>query len=70
MLSHPGFEDAPDVAERLRRQTAATRLIWIAGNHDGLAGGAWGGEVADEMVVDGILLVQSRDGKLAAFALQ
>ena len=46
---------APDVAGRLRRQTAATQLIWIAGNHDGLAGGAWGGEVADEMVVDGIL---------------
>ena len=52
---HAADRIAPDVAERLRRQTAATRLIWIAGNHDGLAGGAWGGEVADEMVVDGIL---------------
>ena len=46
---------APDVAERLRRQAASTRLVWIAGNHDGLAGGAWGGEVADEMMVDGII---------------
>src|SRR3546814_10277695 len=30
-------------------------LLWIAGNHDGLSGGAWGGEVADEITVDGIV---------------
>ncbi|MGV1685075.1 ligase-associated DNA damage response endonuclease PdeM [Sphingopyxis sp. NJF-3] len=46
----------PAVAARLAAQTAATRLVWIAGNHDGLSGGAWGGEVAEEMVVDGIVL--------------
>lgn len=46
----------PAVAARLARQTAATRLVWIAGNHDGLSGGGWGGEVAEEMVVDGIVL--------------
>lgn len=55
---------APAIAERLRRQTGAVRLTWIAGNHDGLAGGAWGGEVADEMVVDGIVFRhQSEDGE-------
>jgi len=46
---------APAVAERLLRQTGAVRLTWIAGNHDGLSGGAWGGAIADEMEVDGIV---------------
>ena len=46
---------APAVAEQLFRQTASVRLTWIAGNHDGLSGGAWGGRVAEEMDVDGIL---------------
>ncbi|NIJ38750.1 hypothetical protein FHR22_003474 [Sphingopyxis panaciterrae] len=45
----------PAIAERLRGQAAATKLVWIAGNHDGLSGGAWGGEVADELAVDGII---------------
>ena len=45
----------PAIAERLRGQAAATQLLWIAGNHDGLTGGAWGGEIADEHVVDGIV---------------
>lgn len=45
----------PDVARRLHQQAAAARFVWIAGNHDGLTGGAWGGEVADELVVDGIV---------------
>lgn len=47
---------APAVAARLREQAAAARILWIAGNHDGLSGGAWGGEVADELIVDGIVL--------------
>lgn len=47
---------APAVAERLRAQAAAAKLLWIAGNHDGLSGGAWGGEVADELLIDGIVL--------------
>ncbi|MBJ7500338.1 MAG: ligase-associated DNA damage response endonuclease PdeM [Sphingopyxis sp.] len=45
----------PAVAGRLAAQAAAAKLLWIAGNHDGLTGGAWGGEVADELVVDGIV---------------
>ncbi|RYD43913.1 MAG: ligase-associated DNA damage response endonuclease PdeM [Sphingomonadales bacterium] len=45
----------PAVADRLFGQAAATKLLWIAGNHDGLSGGAWGGEVADELVIDGIV---------------
>ena len=45
----------PAVAERLTGQAASVKLLWIAGNHDGLSGGAWGGEVADELVVDGIV---------------
>ena len=47
---------APAVADRLLAQAASAKLLWIAGNHDGLSGGAWGGEVADELVVDGIVL--------------
>lgn len=46
---------APAVAARLHAQAASAKLLWIAGNHDGLTGGAWGGEVADELVVDGIV---------------
>ncbi|WP_447765753.1 ligase-associated DNA damage response endonuclease PdeM [Sphingopyxis panaciterrae] len=46
----------PAIADRLRGQAAATKLLWIAGNHDGLSGGAWGGEVADELIIDGIVL--------------
>lgn len=46
----------PAVADRLFGQVASAKLLWIAGNHDGLTGGAWGGEVADELVVDGIVL--------------
>src|SRR3546814_3090389 len=46
----------PAVAARCHAQAAATRIVRIAGNHDGLAGGAWGGTVAEEMVVDGIVL--------------
>ena len=45
----------PAVADRLFGQAASAKLLWIAGNHDGLTGGAWGGEVADELVVDGII---------------
>ncbi len=45
----------PAVAGRLAGQAASTKLLWIAGNHDGLSGGAWGGDVADELVVDGIV---------------
>jgi metallophosphoesterase superfamily enzyme len=33
-----------------------TELVWVAGNHDGLTGGAWGGAIADALCVDGIML--------------
>lgn len=46
---------APAIAARLAGQAAATRIIWIAGNHDGLTAGAWGGEVVDEMIAGGIV---------------
>ena len=45
----------PAVAERLFGQASSAKLLWIAGNHDGLTGGAWGGEVADELVIDDIV---------------
>jgi DNA ligase-associated metallophosphoesterase len=53
---HAAERIAPTVSARLFGQAAATKLLWIAGNHDGLTGGAWGGEVADELVVDGIVI--------------
>lgn len=52
---------APDVAARLRQLAEKARLLWIAGNHDGLSGGAWGGDVADELAVDGIVLRHQSD---------
>lgn len=45
----------PAVADRLARQAQSAALLWVAGNHDGLSAGAWGGAVAEEMVVDGIV---------------
>ena len=44
----------PAVADRLARQARSAALVWIAGNHDGLSAGAWGGTVADQLLVDGI----------------
>ena len=29
------------IAARLTEQAAAARIVWIAGNHDGLTAGAW-----------------------------
>ncbi|MDK2761111.1 MAG: ligase-associated DNA damage response endonuclease PdeM [Sphingopyxis sp.] len=46
---------APTIKARLFGQAASTKLLWIAGNHDGLSGGAWGGEIADELTIDGIV---------------
>lgn len=47
---------APATADRLRALAAMTELVWVAGNHDGLTGGAWGGAIADALCVDGIVL--------------
>lgn len=44
------------ISEDLRQLAARHQIIWIAGNHDGLSGSAWGGEVADEVLMDGIIL--------------
>ena len=54
---------APAIAERLRRQTGAVPLTWIAGNHDGLSGGAWGGTIAEEIEVDGIVFRHECDAR-------
>lgn len=45
----------PAVADRLARQAQSAALVWIAGNHDGISAGQWGGTVADELVIDGIV---------------
>lgn len=44
------------VSEGLRQLGAKKRILWIAGNHDGLSGSTWGGDVAEEMLIDGIML--------------
>ncbi|MBL0769405.1 ligase-associated DNA damage response endonuclease PdeM [Sphingopyxis sp. XHP0097] len=46
---------APAAAERLASLSSRVELLWIAGNHDGLSAGAWGGAVAAEIEVDGIV---------------
>lgn len=45
----------------LVRLTAATRWTWITGNHDPLVADRCGGEVADEAVVDGLVLRHEAD---------
>lgn len=45
----------PAIADRLAAQAQSAEILWIAGNHDGLSAGAWGGTIADEVVVDGIV---------------
>ncbi len=42
------------LADRIAELAQRYRLLWIAGNHDGLTAGQWGGDVADELYVDGI----------------
>lgn len=44
------------VARRLHQLTDGWQVVWIAGNHDGLTGNAWGGSVADEQIVDSVIL--------------
>ena len=44
------------VSEGLRQLARRCDMLWIAGNHDGLSGSAWGGDVADELCIDGIML--------------
>lgn len=45
----------------LERIAARRRLVWVAGNHDGLAGGAVAGECVDEVECDGIVLRHHSD---------
>ena len=61
-----GCERLPERAQGLLRDlTAGTRWTWITGNHDsGLAGSLTnhcGGEVVDEVVVDGLMLRHEAD---------
>ena len=45
----------------LVRLTGMTRWTWITGNHDPLVADRCGGEVADEVVVDGLVLRHEAD---------
>lgn len=42
--------------ERLARLTRARRWTWITGNHDPIPAGDFGGDVAEETQIDGLLL--------------
>lgn len=46
----------PAAADLLRGLTAKLDWRWIVGNHDPGIGANWGGQVFDEIVVDGIVL--------------
>ena len=46
----------PDVAEGLRALSQRVDLHWIAGNHDGLSGAALGGEVHEDVLLNGVVL--------------
>jgi uncharacterized protein len=46
----------PQAATQLRCLTHDLDWRWIVGNHDPGLGAHWGGEVCEEMVVDGIML--------------
>lgn len=46
----------PDISQRLSGLAAERHICWIAGNHDGLSGSAWGGSIAEEAVLNGIVL--------------
>lgn len=52
-----------DVSQRLSQLARERRILWIAGNHDGISGSAWGGEVADELLIDGVALRHESDAK-------
>ena len=47
--------------ETLGRLTGATRWTWITGNHDPLVADRCGGEVAEEVLVDGLVLRHEAD---------
>ncbi|WP_294392076.1 ligase-associated DNA damage response endonuclease PdeM [uncultured Sphingomonas sp.] len=57
---------SPDARARLVALTAATRWTWITGNHDAEIIDHCGGEVVDEIAVDGLVLrheADARDGR-------
>lgn len=47
---------APDISQRLSALAAERHICWIAGNHDGLSGSAWGGSITEEAVLNDIVL--------------
>ena len=59
-----GCDRLPVAAQdMLRALTGGTRWTWITGNHDPAINDRCGGEVADEVVVDGIVLRHEADPK-------
>ena len=57
-----GCERLPAAARAtLTRLTGATRWTWITGNHDPLVADRCGGEVAEEALVDGLVLRHEAD---------
>ena len=57
-----GCERLPAQARTmLRALTDTTRWVWITGNHDPLVADHCGGEVVDEVVVDGLVLRHEAD---------
>lgn len=65
-----GCDRLPAEAQRrLRALTAATRWTWITGNHDPAILDRCGGEVADEAVVDGLVLRHEAEPDETGFEL-
>lgn len=59
---HGGTARLPDRARTmLRALTGATRWTWITGNHDRAYADRCGGEVAEEAMVDGLVLRHAAD---------
>ncbi len=50
-------------AQALRALAADFAMLFIAGNHDGVSGAAWGAAVADDHVVDGLVLRHESDAR-------
>lgn len=47
---------APAIEAQLHALAAAFDIVWVAGNHDGLIDENWGGTVAEELHIDGLVL--------------
>ena len=56
---------SPDARARLTALTAATRWVWITGNHDSVLTDHCGGDVMEEAEVDGLVLRHEADPREA-----